>query len=41
MLPVETEPRISEELRQRGIDGLQGLVASGKVDLDRLQSSLV
>jgi hypothetical protein len=39
-LPVETEPPISEELRQRGIDVLQGLFASGKVDLDRLQRAL-
>src|ERR1035437_5799875 len=39
-LPVETEPPISEELRQRGIDVLQGLLASGKVDLDRFQRAL-
>jgi hypothetical protein len=38
--PVETEPPISEELRQRGIDVLQGLLASGKVDLDRFQGAL-
>jgi hypothetical protein len=39
-LPVETEPPISEDVRQRGIDVLQGLLASGKVDLDRFQSAL-
>ena len=39
-LPVETEPPISEELRRRGIDVLQGLLASGKVDLDRFQRAL-
>jgi hypothetical protein len=39
-LPVETEPPISEELRQRGIGELQGLVASGKLDLDRFQRAL-
>ena len=39
-LAVETEPPISEELRQRGIDVLQGLLASGKVDLDRFQRAL-
>lgn len=39
-LPVETEPAISEDVRQRGIDVLQGLLASGKVDLDRFQSAL-
>jgi Domain of unknown function (DUF1707) len=39
-LPVETEPPISEDLRQREIDVLQGLVASGKVDLDRFQTAL-
>ena len=36
-LPVETEPPISEDVRQRGIDVLQGLLASGKVDLDRFK----
>lgn len=35
-----TEPPISEELRHRGIDVLQGLLASGKVDLDRFQRAL-
>jgi hypothetical protein len=39
-LPVETEPPISEDVRQRGIDVLQGLLAGGKVDLDRFQSAL-
>lgn len=39
-LPAETEPPISEDLRQRGIDVLQGLLASGKVDLDRFQQAL-
>jgi hypothetical protein len=39
-LPAETEPLISEDLRERGIEGLQGLLASGKVDLDRFQRAL-
>jgi hypothetical protein len=39
-LPVETEPPISEDVRQRGIAVLQGLLASDKVDLDRFQSAL-
>ncbi|MGA8207968.1 MAG: hypothetical protein WB867_08105 [Candidatus Dormiibacterota bacterium] len=39
-LPVETETPISEELRQREIDVLQGLLASGKVDLDHFQGAL-
>jgi hypothetical protein len=39
-LPVETEPPISEDVRQHGIDVLQGLLASGKVDLGRFQSAL-
>jgi hypothetical protein len=39
-LPAEAEPPISEDLRQRGIDILQGLLASGKVDLDRFQQAL-
>jgi len=39
-LPAETEPPISEDLRQRGIDVLQGMLASGKVDLDRFQAAL-
>ena len=39
-LPAETEPPISEDVQQRGIDFLQGLLASGKVDLDRFQVAL-
>ena len=39
-LPAETGPPISEELQQRGIDLPQGLLASGKVDLDRFQEAL-
>jgi hypothetical protein len=39
-LPAETGPPISEDLRQRGIDFLQGLLASGMVDLDRCQEAL-
>ena len=39
-LPAETEPPVSEDLRQRGIDYLQELLASGKVDLDRFQTVL-
>jgi hypothetical protein len=39
-LPAETEPPISENVRQRGIEALQGLLASGKVDLDRFQTAL-
>lgn len=39
-LPTETEPVISEDLREREIDVLQGLLASGKVDLDRFQTAL-
>ncbi len=39
-LPAETEPPISEDVQQRGIDFLQGLLASGKVDLDRFQRAL-
>ncbi len=39
-LPAETDPPISEDLQQRGIDFLQGLLASGKVDLDRFQEAL-
>jgi hypothetical protein len=38
--PAETEPPISEEVQQRGIDFLQGLLASGKVDLERFQQAL-
>ncbi len=39
-LPAETDQPISEDLQQRGIDFLQGLLASGKVDLDRFQEAL-
>jgi hypothetical protein len=39
-LPTETEPLISEDLREREIEVLQGLLASGKVDLDRFQGAL-
>ena len=39
-LPAESEPLVSEDLKQRGIDFLQGLLASGKVDLDRFQEAL-
>jgi Cell wall-active antibiotics response LiaF, C-terminal len=39
-LPAETESPVSEDLQQRGIDFLQGLLASGKVDLDRFQKAL-
>ena len=38
-LPVH-EPAISEELQQREIDVLQGLMVSGKVDQDRFQRAL-
>lgn len=31
---------VSEDVQQRGIDFLQGLLASGKVDLDRFQKAL-
>ena len=39
-LPVEAGPPISEDLRQRGINVLQGLFASGKVDEDGFRHSL-
>ena len=39
-LPAESGPPISEDLQQRGIDYLQELLASGKVDLDRFQTAL-
>ena len=39
-LPAETGPPISEDLQQRGLEFLQGLLASGKVDLDRFQEAL-
>ena len=38
-LPAKTGPPISEDLQQRGLDFLQGLLASGKVDLDRFQKA--
>lgn len=39
-LPAETELSVSEDLRQRGLDYLQELLASGKVDLDRFHAAL-
>ena len=39
-LPAQTVPPVSEDLRQRGIDYLQELLVSGKVDLDRFQTAL-
>jgi hypothetical protein len=39
-LPAEIEPPISEDLRERGIEVLQGLLAGGKLDLDRFQTAL-
>lgn len=39
-LPAETEPPISEDLRERGIEVLHGLLASGKVDLDGFHRAL-
>ena len=39
-LPAETGSPVSEDLQQRGIDFLQELLASGKVDLDRFQKAL-
>lgn len=39
-LPAEIEPLISEDLRERGIEVLRGLLASGTVDLDRFQRAL-
>ena len=39
-LPAETGPPVSEDVQQRGIEFLQGLLASGKVDLDRCQKAL-
>ena len=38
-LPAETGPPVSEDLQQRGIGFLQGLLASGKVDLDRFRKA--
>jgi Cell wall-active antibiotics response 4TMS YvqF len=39
-LPAGTEPPVSEDLRQRGIEYLQELLASGRVDLGRFQIAL-
>jgi hypothetical protein len=39
-LPAATEPPVSEDLQHRGIDFLQELLASGKMDLDRFQTAL-
>ena len=39
-LPVRVEPPVSEGLQQRGINFLQGLVGSGRLDLDRFQEVL-
>jgi len=39
-LPAEAEPQIPEDLQQRGIDFLQGLLADGRVDLDRFHRAL-
>ena len=39
-IPVEAEPPISEDLRQCAIDAAQGLVASGKLNLDGFQTVL-
>jgi Cell wall-active antibiotics response 4TMS YvqF len=39
-LPAEAEPPISEELRQRGINVLQGYLASGKMELDSFAPAL-
>jgi hypothetical protein len=36
----EAGPPMSEDVRQRGIDMLQGLLASGRVDLDRFHQAL-
>jgi hypothetical protein len=38
--PAQVEPQISAELQQRGVNFLQGLVVSGKLDLDRFQELL-
>lgn len=40
MVPVEAEPPISEEVRQRGLAFLQGLFADGDVDVDRFRHAL-
>jgi hypothetical protein len=39
-LPDEVGPAISDDVRQRGIDVLQGLMASDRVDLDRFHEAL-
>jgi len=39
-LPAETGPPISEDLQQRGLEFLRGLLASGKVDLGRFQEAV-
>lgn len=39
-LPVEAGSPISDDLRRRGIDVVKGLVASGKVDLDRFEQAV-
>jgi len=39
-LPAETGSEVSEDLRERGIDFLQGLLASGKLDLDHFRTAL-
>jgi hypothetical protein len=39
-LPAEIEPLVSEDLRERGIEILHGLLAGGTVDLDRFQTAL-
>lgn len=39
-LPVEAGPPVSDDLRRRAIDLLQGFLVSGKVDLDRFQQAL-
>lgn len=39
-LPAEGEPLVSEDLREREIEVLQGLLASGTVDLNRFQTAL-
>ncbi|MGO8871795.1 MAG: hypothetical protein ACLQPH_10420 [Acidimicrobiales bacterium] len=39
-LHVEAFPPITDDVRQRAIDFLQGLLTSGKVDMDRFQQAL-
>jgi hypothetical protein len=39
-IPAETGPPISDDIQQRAIDFLQGLLASGRVDLDRFHKAL-